>query len=409
MIEKQRGSTYVIGVVSGGHFFSHLYLMAYPPLFPLLQDAFSLSTAQLGLIVSAAYAPQLFLQVPLGLAVDLVGAKRIFVIGVIATAAGTILAGLAGTYATLLVAVGLSGVGQSAFHPSDFALLDAVTTDRNEGKSFSVHTFSGYAGFAVAPVLVGGIGLVAGWQPALVVVGIAGLFYSLFAHLTLDTVHLDSMDATGEFDLDISVRDTVAALVRPGMLAVFLVYFVYMIAVVSVQSFTPVFVVDGLGFAESVGNTALTANLVLTATGVLLGGVLADRFKFQYVLAVTLGLAAAITWLTVFRSLHVAPPATIGLLAGIGLATGAGLPSRDKFPNLFSVAAPTGTSLGCAYPGLSLGGIVGRAVLGGTIDALSVTTAFAVIGACFLGTAAIGILVGSTAGVNSPSGYEESS
>lgn len=410
MIEKKRSLPHVVGVVSGGHFFSHLYLLAYPPLFPLLQDVFSLSTAQLGLIVSAAYAPQLFLQIPLGAAVDIVGAKRVFVIGILVTAGGTILAGLAGSYAMLLAAVGLSGIGQSAFHPADFALLDAVTDDRNEGKSFSIHTFSGYAGFAVAPVLVGGIGLAAGWSIAILVIGAAGITYGAFAHLIMGSVHLERIDDSDtRFELGVSTRDAVAALVRPRMLAVFLVYFVSMIAIVGVQSFTPIFVVDGLEFGESVGNTALTANLVLTAAGILLGGVLADRFRFQYVLAVMLGAAAAITWLMVFRSLHVEPIVTIGLLAGIGLATGAALPSRDKFTNLFSTADDTGKSFGFAYTGLSLGGIIGPAVLGATIDTMTVMTAFAVIGACFLGAAVVGILVGTTVGGASPTGYEEPS
>ncbi|GAB6880681.1 hypothetical protein JCM17823_29570 [Halorubrum gandharaense] len=57
---------FVVGTVSVAHFLSHVFLLAYPPLFPLLAANFGVSTTQLGLLVTAIYVPQLLLQVPLG-------------------------------------------------------------------------------------------------------------------------------------------------------------------------------------------------------------------------------------------------------------------------------------------------------------------------------------------------------
>lgn len=394
MFEKRGTAKYVVGVVSGGHFFSHLYLLAYPPLFPLLQEQFSLTTAQLGIIVSFVYIPQLFLQIPFGALADRVGAKPVFVGGITVTAAGTIFAGLAGAYWQILVAVLIAGVGQSTFHPADFALLSAVTAPGNEGKSFSFHTFSGYAGFAVAPVVVGGVALTVNWNVALLAIGAAGIAYALFAQLMMDSVHRNQLTPTSRgIWVDFSPLDSLAILMRPDIIIVFLIYLISMLGIVGLQSFTPIFIVNGLGLSEAVGNSALTAYLVLTAVGVLLGGPLADRFEFPFVLAATLVVAAVITWMTLVDIVHLTPYVTVALFAGIGLFNGAALPSRDKFPDLVSSDESTGKSFGFAYTGLSLGGIVGPAVLGATIDALTVTAAFAIIGVCFLGAAAVGILI----------------
>jgi MFS family permease len=159
-----------LGIVSGGHLLSHLYVLAYPPLFPLLIDDFGLNNTQLGLIMSVVALSMFLFQTPVGELVDRIGAKPVFVLGLVFTGGGTALVGAATSYPLLLVFALVAGIGQSAFHPADYTLLDAVTEGDQEGRSFGIHTFAGYAGFAVAPALVGGLGVLYGWQIALFVV-----------------------------------------------------------------------------------------------------------------------------------------------------------------------------------------------------------------------------------------------
>ena len=47
--------SFVIGLISSSHFFSHLYQLALAPLFPLLHDAFDVSYVMLGSIVTCFY------------------------------------------------------------------------------------------------------------------------------------------------------------------------------------------------------------------------------------------------------------------------------------------------------------------------------------------------------------------
>ena len=63
----------VIGLVSCGHFFSHFYGLAIPPLIPVLRLEFDASYAQLGLLVSAMSLASGVAQIPVGFLVDRLG------------------------------------------------------------------------------------------------------------------------------------------------------------------------------------------------------------------------------------------------------------------------------------------------------------------------------------------------
>ena len=73
---SERGSdAKVIGLVSGGHFFSHFYSLLLPPLFPLLRGELGVSYASLGLILTAFSITSGIGQTPMGFLVDRLGAR----------------------------------------------------------------------------------------------------------------------------------------------------------------------------------------------------------------------------------------------------------------------------------------------------------------------------------------------
>lgn len=54
----------VISLISGGHLVSHLFLLAFPPLFPLLAREFHVSVTSFGMSISLIYLAQFLLQIP---------------------------------------------------------------------------------------------------------------------------------------------------------------------------------------------------------------------------------------------------------------------------------------------------------------------------------------------------------
>jgi len=398
----------VVGIVSGGHFFSHFYLLAFPPLFPILRVEFGLSNVELGLIMSAVQLGT-FLQVFAGDVVDRVGGKRVFVAGVAVTAAGIGLAGLAGSYLLIVLFALVASVGQSGFHPADYALLDAASDPDSEGKSFGLHNFAGSLGFAAGPAVVGGIALTAGWQEALVVAGALGLGYALFAYFAMEDVHLAAMEARADGGGDAddgagrqegdsqedenATGGSRASLRDPTLVALFAFFFVVSLGGFGFHSFTTVLVVDGFSLSEATASTTLTAFFILSAIGVLTGGVIADRLRPHVVILPALAAAAGLTWVVAAGLVPAVPVLVIAAFALIGGVFGLIIPSRDRLVNAASAEGSTGRSFGFVFTGISLAGVVSPAVLGAVIDATSVWTAFWLVGVAFVVAAGVAFVV----------------
>lgn len=393
---RRDGPFAVVGTVSGAHTLSHVFLLAYPPLFPILSRQFDVSVTQLGLLVTAIYVPQLVLQLPLGVVVDRVGAKRLLVGGLGLTSIAIGLSGLAPSYAVLLACALVSGVGQSVFHPADYALIDAVTDLTNEGKAFSAHTFGGYAGFAAAPAVIGGIAIAVDWRVALLAAGAVGVGYAALLTIITPPVYARSLDdqpaaeATGIGSI---LRDMAAYVRQLDLLAVTSFYLFSMTALVGLQSFTTVLAVETYGFGEPLANTLLTAHLAATALGVLLGGPVADRLPASAVIIATFLLAAvgALVAASLGASPGFAIPMAVFLF--VGLAFGTALPSRDKLGNNTGDPDSPAARFGLYFTGLSLGAVVSPAVLGRVIDLTAAPTAFWLVSGALVVAAATIVVV----------------
>lgn len=384
---------FVVGVVSGGHLFSHFYLLAFPPIFPLLSDEFGLSNTELGLIISVMMVPIMLLQLPVGQLVDRIGAKRVFVGGLALTGASTLLAGVAPGYLVLLVFAFLAGVGQSCFHPSDYALLSAVVDSENEGKGFGVHTFGGYTGFAVAPLVVGGLGIAIGWRTALLAGGVLGIVYAAFAFVTMEPVYLDQLDElTG--DASAGLISDVRGLLSPALVGIFLFFMLLFMAGTGIQSFTTVFLVSGYGLPETIGNYALTVFFTFSAFGVLGGGFIADQYDIHWIIVVALLLAAGMTAVLAVRVLPLTTLVALVSFGVIGTLSGVMRPARDRLVSTYSPDDSSGQSFGLVFSGGSLGGFVSPILLGYAIDTVAIEVSFLLIGAFFAVCAVIVVSIG---------------
>lgn len=369
-----------VGLVSGGHFLSHFYLLTLPPLFPLIRAEFTLSNAELGLLVSMISVAML-LQLLVGELVDRVGAKRVFVIGVGITATGILLGGVTQSYLGLLAVAALSGIGQSTFHPADYPLLEAVSDTDRIGRNFSIHTFGGYAGFAAAPLIVGGLGIAYGWRMALLAVGAVGVAYAGLAGIALRPVYGVDDASTAAPGRDTSSR---TALLRPGILIMSVFFVVFSMAGKGVQTFTAILAVDAFHLSETVGNTALSGFFAVTAVTVLVGGLLADRYDPRRVIAVATTMAAVTITAAVTGLVPIDATALIGLFGIAGGAYGLVFASRDRLVSTYSAGGSTGRSFGFVFTASSLGSLTSPILLGAIIDLTTASVAFLLIGGFFL-------------------------
>ena len=389
----------IIGSVSLSHFLSHFYFLSFPPLFPLLFAEFDVTYAELGLLVSSLYAMMFVFQIPFGWVVDRGYAKYVLVGGIVLTAGGLMGASTATSYPLLLGFALLSGVGQATYHPADYALLDVVSSDERKGKNFSLHTFTGYAGSGVAPVVVGGIGIRHGWRVALLLVGAVGIVYAVALQLGIETVYANQLESDETDDQETNdgdqsvVRELLSPFFRLPILGMFLFFVVLVAGESGIQSFTVVFLVESLELDESTGNTALTAFFALASIGVLVGGFLADRFSAANIVIGTLTVTAAITFLLTFGLLPVTVVISLALFAVIGFGYGLVMPARDRLVSTLSPDQSVGKSFGLVFTGAAVGGTTGPVLIGSAIDVTSPSVSMLLVGASFLAGAGIILLV----------------
>ena len=114
-----------ISLVALAHGLSHFFQISTAVLFPLIKDDLGVSYVALGGTVSLYYVVSGVCQTAAGFAVDRYGARRVLFLGLALTAGGALVAGLAHSYAMLVAAAIVGGLGNSVFHPCDFSILNA--------------------------------------------------------------------------------------------------------------------------------------------------------------------------------------------------------------------------------------------------------------------------------------------
>ena len=140
----------VIWLVGAGHFTSHFYVMCLPPLLPFMKDDLQVSNAALGFIMTCFFVAVASVQMPVGMLVDRIGARRVLCAGLLILSGAVFLAGFTSSYWALVGLFALAGIGNSVFHPSDYVILSSSVDEHRMGKAFSIHSVCAQSGFLAA-------------------------------------------------------------------------------------------------------------------------------------------------------------------------------------------------------------------------------------------------------------------
>src|ERR1700755_2451437 len=141
-------------LISVAHWVSHFHLLVLPMLFPFLKAQLGVGYIELGFALTVFGVVSGVTQPPLGYIVDHMGARVILLLGLAAGGLAFILLGLHLSYASLIASAALLGVANSVSHPPDYAILSAHMDEARMGRAFSIHTFAGFLGGAVAPAIM---------------------------------------------------------------------------------------------------------------------------------------------------------------------------------------------------------------------------------------------------------------
>jgi MFS family permease len=346
----------VIGLVGGAHFVSHFFQLTLPPLFPLLRTDFDVSYVQLGLLMSLFYASSGIGQTASGFLVDHWGARRVLPSGMALLAFAMALAGFATSYWALVPAALLGGLGNSVFHPADYSIFNASVSPSRLGRAYGVHSICGALGWAVAPAVVVALSSAIGWRLALVTVGVLGIAAAV-ALSTLGEALDDRRETVGLRGVPSSGwTANVRLLMATPILVAFAYFALLATSLIGIQTFSVSAMVAIYEAPLGLATGALTAFLLGSAGGVLVGGFLADRTSRHDVVA------GGGMFLAAAASLVIASAA----LAGFCL--GATSPSRDLLVRAATPPGASGKVYGFVYSGLDLGSSLTPLLFGWLLD-----------------------------------------
>ena len=151
------------------------------PILPLYADALGVSTATVGLVISAFGLARLMTNMPTAILSDRFGRRLPLVGGPLVAAVGNALAGTADSLELLLVYRFISGVGSAAFITGAVIFIGDISTSANRGRLMSVYQGSFALGVSLGPALGGLIAEVLGLRAPFFVVGVLSLLSGVWA------------------------------------------------------------------------------------------------------------------------------------------------------------------------------------------------------------------------------------
>jgi MFS transporter, FSR family, fosmidomycin resistance protein len=171
----RRNERRATGVACGAHALHDGFTDVIFVLLPLWQREFGLGYAELGLLRGVYAGAMASCQIPAALLAERLGTARVLALGTALAGLGYCLVGASAGLAVLLVALLVGGIGASVQHPLASALMARAFAGPRSLKALGIYNFAGDIGKMTIPAAMALLLTVMAWQPAVMLLGLAGL------------------------------------------------------------------------------------------------------------------------------------------------------------------------------------------------------------------------------------------
>ncbi|NLV27615.1 MAG: MFS transporter [Methanomicrobiales archaeon] len=162
---------------------------------PAIGSDFSLDAVSLGWVTTAYILVAAVCMLPFGRFADIYGRKRVFLVGNLLFALGSLLAALSWSGQVIIVARIIQGLGGAMVFSTSMAIVTVVFSSGERGKAIGLITAAVYAGLSLGPVLGGFLTQLFGW-PSIFLINIPiAVLVMLFTFMYLREEWIDEGNA----------------------------------------------------------------------------------------------------------------------------------------------------------------------------------------------------------------------
>jgi len=355
----------VMGLVGLAHASSHFSHLLLPVMFPVFVKEFGWSYAELGLMTTVFFVVSGVGQACAGFVVDRFGARPVMWASVALFVLACLAAASATSYPGMLLAAVLAGLGNCAFHPVDFTILNQRVSNPRLGYAFSVHGLTGNLGWAAAPAFLMGIMAIANWRAAYIAAALlyGGILVLLVLRKDLLLTMPRSPAPSGQ-----GAESDLAFMRLPVVWWCFAFFLLSTMTLAVVQNFSVPILKALQNVSVETAAVTLTAYMLCGAMGMFTGGFVAARYPRWSDRVVASCMTTAAVMLVLCASGLLGPSGTLVVLAATGFAVGVGGPSRDLMIKKATPKGATGRVYGLVYSGLDVGFAISPLIFGLFMD-----------------------------------------
>jgi MFS family permease len=175
----------VLGACCSAHVLHDGYSDLLYVLFPIWQNAFGLSLAEVGVLKTIYSGSLASFQVPASILADAIGIKVLLLIGTFFAALGFLLSGWTGGFIGLIICLIISGIGASVQHPLSSSLISHAFEESKLRAALSTYNFSGDVGKVLLPSVCAALLAVFDWHLVTSLMGVLGLIATFVLWLLL--------------------------------------------------------------------------------------------------------------------------------------------------------------------------------------------------------------------------------
>lgn len=290
----------VVAGVSFVHLLNDLIQAVLPAIYPMLKEQYLLTFTQIGLITLIFQITASLLQPAVGLYTDKHPKPGLLPLGMVFTLVGLIMLAVVNSFAMLLVASAIIGLGSSTFHP-EASRVARMASGGRYGLAQSFFQVGGNAGSALGPLLAAAIIIprgqgAIGWFCILAIVGIIVLHK--VSRWVVESHAAIKARGPVSHDNGLSKKQTINALLVLALL-VFSKY-VYMACLSNYYTF---YLIENFDISIASSQLFLFLFLAAVAIGTFVGGPVGDKIGRKQVIWVSILGVAPLTLLLPYCNL----------------------------------------------------------------------------------------------------------